>query len=209
MKSKLLAVATSAALIFGNMGAIVQAADTGLQEGEVISVSQMSDLQEGTYQLDAALSCYVNAMGGIEFGAPLLQDTKLSVAEDGTANMTLSFGTSSITIYGVTTNTYIGEAYGSDQAFTGYLDGAEWKQAEYTLSSEKVTSSSQAEVSYINSMTFPISTVSDTYSLAMAVDSNTMGVQFWMWQKMEQPYLQSILTKVQQLFMARLLRYML
>ncbi|MBU3839418.1 MAG: hypothetical protein IAA25_00190 [Candidatus Ruminococcus intestinipullorum] len=178
MKSKLLAVATSAALIFGNMGAIVQAADTGLQEGEVISVSQMSDLQEGTYQLDAALSCYVNAMGGIEFGAPLLQDTKLSVAEDGTANMTLSFGTSSITIYGVTTNTYIGEAYGSDQAFTGYLDGAEWKQAEYTLSSEKVTSSSQAEVSYINSMTFPISTVSDTYSLAMAVDSNTMGVQF-------------------------------
>ncbi|MGN0492650.1 MAG: hypothetical protein ACI4F7_03295 [Acutalibacteraceae bacterium] len=38
-----------------------------------------NDLPEGTYQIKAELSCYINAMGGVEFGALLLTSSVVNV----------------------------------------------------------------------------------------------------------------------------------
>ncbi len=45
----------------------------------VVSVSAASyeDMSEGTYYIDATLSCYINAMGGMEFGVPLLTSAQV------------------------------------------------------------------------------------------------------------------------------------
>lgn len=44
---------------------------------------ETENLSEGTYSVDATLSCYVNAMGGIEFGAPLLTGSTIKVDANG------------------------------------------------------------------------------------------------------------------------------
>ena len=52
-----------------------------------------AELESGSsYNVDATLSCYVNAMGGVEFsdGYGLLTGSTVTVAEDGTASITLN-----------------------------------------------------------------------------------------------------------------------
>ena len=55
-------------------------------------------LPKGTYQIKTELSCYVNAMGGVEFGAPLLTSSVVNVASDGRKTITLFFNISQVTI---------------------------------------------------------------------------------------------------------------
>lgn len=52
----------------------------------------------GCYSVTASMSCYIPAMGGVEFGATLLTDTEYTVSEDGSAELTLHLTKSSVTI---------------------------------------------------------------------------------------------------------------
>lgn len=102
--------------------------------------------EAGTYTLEASLSCYVNAMGGIEFGAPLLTNTQLLVDEEGNSQITLYFTKSSVTIYSVTCDTfidpapeYVTEDRGVESGTIGYYDEAGVLQTEnvsYTTSED-------------------------------------------------------------------------
>lgn len=131
------------------------------------------DLAPGTYDVDASLSCYISAMGGIEFGAPLLTGATVTVNEDNSADMTLNLTKSSVTIYGVVADTFV------DPNFPlGYHDGAAWQDATYTLSDDTALDSNGEAVNYVDSMTFRLPSASDVYNLAVYVNSNTMGVQF-------------------------------
>lgn len=131
------------------------------------------DLDTGTYNVNAGLSCFVTAMGGVEFGAPLLTDTVVTVNEDGSADVALSFGKSSVTIYGVTCDTFIDPSYGVQ-----YYDGSAWQTAAYTISNNTALNSASQPVHYVDSITFRLPSASNTYALALYVNSNVMGVQF-------------------------------
>ena len=160
---KIAAACTAAVMMMSSIGMSAFAAET-------------TTLEAGKYTVDASLSCYVTAMGGVEFGAPLLTDTEVTVNEDGTAKFDLSFSKSSVTIYGITCDTFIDAT--ADGAVVNYKDGTEWKTAEYTVSSDTALNPSSEAVNYVDSMSFTVSSLSDTYNLGLYVNSNVMGVMF-------------------------------
>ena len=143
----------------------------------------------GTYSVDASLSCYVAAMGGVEFGAPLMTDTEYNIAEDGTQTLTLYFTKSSVTIYSITCYTFIDPAptvgetpeEGQPENGTiGYYDGdtVVTEGVTYTLSEDTAPNPAEEEVHYVDSITFPIEEKADTYEPTLFINSNVMGVQF-------------------------------
>lgn len=146
------------------------------------------ELTEGTYNIDASLSCYVNAMGGVEFGAPLLTSAEIEVDNDGSKEMTLYFGKSSVTIYSITCDTFIdvaptyeAETQGIENGTIGYYDkngNLSTEDVEYTLSDDTAENANKEQVHYVDSITFPISYESDTYNLTLFINSNVMGKQF-------------------------------
>lgn len=144
--------------------------------------------EAGTYTLDAKLSCYVSAMGGVEFGEPLLTDARLTIDQEGREFITLSLGKSSVTIYSVTCDTFLDAAPGGDQeagaipnGTIGYYDAQGQLVTEgvqYTLSQDTALNPANEAVHYVDSITFPILQRQETYRLALYVNSNVMGVQF-------------------------------
>lgn len=159
--SKIVSVLVAAAIMVAALGMTAFAAG-------------YEDLEAGSsYTVDASLSCYVTAMGGVEFGAPLLTNTVVTVNEDNSADITLSLTKSSVTIYSVTADTFIDPNY-----TVGYNDGTEWQTAEYTISNDTALNPDSEPVNYVDSITFRLPSVSETYSLAVYVNSNVMGVQF-------------------------------
>lgn len=147
-----------------------------------------NDLPEGTYQVKAELSCYVNAMGGVEFGAPLLTSTSVEVAANGTKMLTLYFTKSQVTIYSITCDTfidfspsYVTETNGIKSGTLGYYsaDGTLITDTvEYTLSDDTAENAQKEQVHYVDSISFPVEYESDTYSLTLFINSNVMGTQF-------------------------------
>lgn len=147
-----------------------------------------SDLPAGTYSIEARLSCYVNAMGGVEFGAPLLVSSQVQVASDGSKTMTLHFTKSSVTIYSITCDTfidvspsYVTETNGIKSGTLGYYtaDGTlVTEDMTYTLSEDTAENAQKEPVHYVDSVTFPLRYESDTYKLSLFVNSNVMGTQF-------------------------------
>lgn len=138
---------------------------------------ETENLSEGTYSVDATLSCYVNAMGGIEFGAPLLTGSTIKVDTNGKKTMTLNFTKSSVTIYNITCDTFVDAS--ADGAVLNYKDGSEWKAVDsYKLSTDTALNSKDESVNYVESISFTVSSIADTYNLGMYVNSNVMGVQF-------------------------------
>ena len=160
---KVAAVCTAAVMMVSSLGISAFAAET-------------NTLEAGKYTVDSSLSCYVTVMGGVEFGAPLLTSTEVTVNEDGSAQFDLSFTKSSVTIYGITCDTFIDAT--ADGAVVNYKDGTEWKDAEYTLSTDTALNSSSQAVNFVDSMSFTVSSLSDTYNLGLYVNSNVMGVMF-------------------------------
>lgn len=150
-----------------------------------VSAEQLSC---GTYRVEASLSCYVNAMGGIEFGAPLLTGAELSVMSDSSRSLTLYFTKSSVTIYGITCDTFIdaspsvgGDASDVPLGTVGYYDLSGELVTDgvsYTLSSDTAENSRGEAVRYVDSVTLPLEHDSDTYELSLYVNSNVMGTQF-------------------------------
>lgn len=146
-----------------SLTAVFEVEKTENDHKDVIAVSSLTDLKAGTYGLSSKLSCYVSAMGGVEFGEPLLSNATMQVAEDGTTTVTLKFTTSTVNIYGVIANTYV-----SAEGMVQYWNGSAWVDAAYTTDAN----------GYVTTMTFPITEINDTYKLALMVGSNVMGTQF-------------------------------
>ena len=133
-------------------------------------------LEAGTYDVDATLSCYVNAMGGVEFsdGYGLLKSSSVVVADDGSADITLNLGTTSgLSIYSVACTAFIG----TDETPGYYANGSVTKEGvTYTVSSETVANAN-GEVNYIDSITLPVEQTTSEYTLWIYLDSNVMGCQ--------------------------------
>lgn len=152
------------------------------------SAAGYDNLPQGTYQITASLSCYVNAMGGVEFGGPLLKSATVKVASDGSRTMTLHLGKSQVTIYNITCDTfvdaapsYVTETNGITAGTIGYYT-ADGKlvtgDASYTLSSDTAENAQKEQIHYVDTVTFPIGRESSTYYLTLYVNSNVMGTQF-------------------------------
>ncbi len=138
--------------------------------------------------VNASLSCYIHAMGGVEFGAPLLSGAQAEVEPDGSKTMTLFFTKSSVTIYGVTCDTFIDlspsfvtDTNGVPSGTLGFYeaDGTlNTADVTYTLSTDTAQNPQQEQVHYVTSLTFPIREEQETYQLSLFVNSNVMGTQF-------------------------------
>lgn len=86
-----------------------------------------------TLSVDATLSCYVSAMGGVEFGTPIYKSTTIKKRADGTVKATLNFGTGTGNIYGVEFNEFVDPS----DSTPGYYDAdGNVINAEYTVSSD-------------------------------------------------------------------------
>lgn len=148
----------------------------------------LDELAVGTYPVNASLACYVNAMGGVEFGGPMLTAAEVTVGADGTKSMTMHLQKSVVTIYSVTCDTFVDAAPagavtdGNVAAGTiGYYNGSGslvTSGVTHTLSSDTALNPKQEAVSYVNSITFPIEEEKESYGLTLYVNSNVMGTQF-------------------------------
>ncbi len=137
--------------------------------------------------IQASLSCYVNAMGGVEFGAPLLTEA-YSYEENGKLYITLYFTKSQVTIYGITcdtfidaTPTYVTNDRGVRSGTIGFYrtDGSlDTENITYTLSSDVALNPSDEQVHYVDSVTFSPEGKTNVYNLTFYINSNVMGVQF-------------------------------
>ncbi len=147
-----------------------------LMSMSAVSAFAAAPTAAGSYRVDAKLSCYVNAMGGIEFsdGHGLLTGTTVTIAEDGSATATLNLGTTTdLTIYTVACTAFIGV----DEAPGYYKDGAVTKEnVTYTVSTDTVANAN-SQVNYITSITMPVDTAAAEYTLWLYLDSNVMGCQ--------------------------------
>lgn len=148
------------------------------------------ELTEGTYYIDSSLSCYINAMGGVEFGAPLLESSQINVDADGRKTITLYFTKSNVTIYSVSCDTfidvspsYVTETNGIKSGTLGFYDKngvLNTEDIEYTLSEDTAQNAQKEQVHYVASVSFPVEHESETYNLSLFVNSNVMGTQFTM-----------------------------
>lgn len=155
--------------------------------GPLSKETYASDLSEGTYELSGSLSAYLTAMGGVEFGSPLLTGIYLVVDESGNEYLKLTFTKSSVTIYSITCDTFV-DANPTDTTNTRGVangtmgiydaDGNLVECSEYTLSSDTALNSADEAVNYVDSITYPISSREETYNLAIYINSNVMGVEF-------------------------------
>lgn len=145
-------------------------------------------LPEGTYQIRGSLSCFVNAMGGVEFGGPMLTDLQVNVSVDGSKTMTLFLSKSVVTIYSITCDTfvdatpsYVTETEGVTSGTIGYYDEVGnliTEGVSFTLSEDTAENGAGEQVHYVDSITFPVDRESSTYQLTLFVNSNVMGAQF-------------------------------
>ena len=134
-----------------------------------------------TYTVDASLSCYVSAMGGVEFGTPIYKSTTITKKADGTVKATLNIGTGTGNIYGVTFVEFVDPR----NSTPGYYDAdGNVQDAEYTVSEDDTATPPSTDedvetgVNYVTSMTFPVSEETSEYNLWIYINSNVMGVQF-------------------------------
>lgn len=133
-----------------------------------------NDLEEGWYQLDGSFTAYVGAMGGVEFGAPMYTGSYVEVKEDGTAEMTVTFQKSSVTIYGVTCDTFIDPR----EPIQIKVDGAFVDVDGYTTSSDTALDPQNTAVNYVDSITFALPSQYESVEFSVYINSNVMGVQF-------------------------------
>jgi hypothetical protein len=148
----------------------------------------LDNLPAGEYAVGASLSCYVNAMGGVVFGAPLLRGATLIVDGGGNRTLKLALGKSSVTIYGVTCDTFVdtSPSYQTDDrgvksGTIGFYDGSgalRTAGVTHTLSQDTALNASNESVHYVDSISFPLSQKNSEYRLTLYINSNVMGVQF-------------------------------
>lgn len=142
---------------------------------------------DGTYQVEASLSCYIPAMGGVEFGESLLSGCEV-IKENDNYSLKLYFVKSQVTIYSVTCFTFINVTPNSsrdyfliEQGSIGYYDkegNFSSENVTYTLSQDTAPDPMQTPVHYVESAVIPVDELRGEYRLSLYVDSNVMGIQF-------------------------------
>ncbi len=150
-----------------------------------------SEVEAGTYQVDTELSCYVSAMGGVEFaGGGFYKGATVNVDESGDKTLTLKFGIGGFTIYGVNAVTFLDANPENPDTTRGVTPGTIGIYDEngnivtdgvtYTLSGDTSTAvnPSGSYVDYVDSITIPVPYESDTYNLTFYLNSQVMGMQF-------------------------------
>ena len=158
------------------LAASVMAASMALSMMAVSASAEESTLSAGTYDVDATLSCYVNAMGGVEFsdGYGLLTGSSVTVAADGSATATIKLGTTSgLSIYGVACTAFIG----TDEAPGVYVNGSVSTTGVTYTTSTDTAANANGQVNYIDSITFPVDQTTSEYTMWLYLDSNVMGCQ--------------------------------
>lgn len=147
-----------------------------LMSMSAVSALAATPTEAGTYNVDSTLSCYVNAMGGVEFsdGYGLMTGSTVEIADDGTAMLTINLGKSTgLSIYTVACTAFIG----TDEAPGYYKNGTVTKEnVTYTTSTDTATSAN-GEVNYITSITMPVDITTNEYSMWLYLNSNVMGCQ--------------------------------
>ena len=140
----------------------------------------------GEYRIAAALTCYVDAMGGQEFGAGRIKDANVKISADGSATMTLVFQRTFVDIYSIKCYTGVD----ATNSHPGYYDkdGVLHKDAEYTLSEDTIRlnlapaghmeSDMISDVHDVSTMTFPVALYDEEVLLYLYINSQIMGVQF-------------------------------
>lgn len=146
-----------------------------LMSMSAVSAFAATPTEAGNYTVDATLSCYVNAMGGVEFADGMYTGAKVTVDENGDAEITVGFTASQVTIYSVTCDTFV-DATNSTPGY--YDENGEVQTAEYTLSENTALNPNSESINYVNSMTFPVDVGTETVYLWIYVNSNVMGCQF-------------------------------
>ena len=141
----------------------------------------------GTYSVQSSLSCFVDAMGGQEFGSGLYKGAQIRVDSSGNAEATLSFGTGKVQIYSVSCDVFVDKTLSPS---LGYYDqsGVLHKDARYTVGTETVDANLLhtdangktlvEKDTYVTSMTFPVAVGDSEIYLYMYINSQVMGVQF-------------------------------
>lgn len=160
-----------------------------------------TDLEKGAYTVDANMSLYVNAMGGIEFANTFEQSTMtygtagifdsatLNVDENGNKSVTVNFGVGTGSIYGVTFQSFVDSAY----SLKYYDANHELKDVtSYTKEAFSITKtdSSVYETNRVTSVTFPLvldtsakvfdKTTNTAVSAENKADSSTIVINLWM-----------------------------
>ena len=144
--------------------------------------------EAGTYRIDAALSCFISAMGGQEFGG-VYDSAMLTKTEDGETLLTVHFKTTPMNIYTIQFNEFVDA---DDPATIGFYDadGVLHTAADenpivtYTASEDTVAGPTNAQVPfsgerhYLTSMTFPISDNMNEITMWLYINSTVMGLQF-------------------------------
>lgn len=131
--------------------------------------------------IGASLSCFVNAMGGVEFGKKLLTGAEVKDVSGGKKELTLRFADDkSLVIYTVNAHVFVNP----DKAPVGYYDAAGQlhtvKTGDVTITkSDKTAQNAEGQaVHYLESMTFTLDTLPNELYLYLYIDSQVMGVQF-------------------------------
>ncbi len=166
------------------------------------AIAPTTSLEAGTYNVDAEMSFYVNAMGGIEFADTftnamgssgtrgIFDSATVRVDENGERFLTLNFTKGAGVIYTIAFTSYVDASYSlkyydadhSLKAVTDYTTetGTIVKQGEQT----------ETEITYVTSVTFPLeidtaATVFDkdsgaAVSAGNTADGTTVVVDLWM-----------------------------
>jgi hypothetical protein len=155
--------------------------------GDTVFAADFDSLPAGEYAVEGSLSCYVNAMGGVEFGKPLLKEVKIVADGSGNCILKLNLGKSSVTIYSVTCDTFVDispsyqtEDRGVKSGTLGFYENGALRTegVTHTLSGDTALNASNEAVHYVDSISFPLTRKSGEYRLTLYINSNVMGVQF-------------------------------
>ena len=166
------------------LAAVFAVASTGI----AARTAYADTTEAGTYELEGELSAYLAAMGGVEFGGPLMTGVSLIVDDTGAEYLYLTFTKSSVTIYEITCDTFVDHEPSTITTTRGVEDGTigiydadgnlVTEGVEYTLSEDTALNAADEEVNYVDSITYPISSREDSYNVALYINSNVMGVEF-------------------------------
>lgn len=154
-----------------------------------------------TYALEASLSAYINAMGGVEFGDGIFKSGTITELADGRLLLSMETGKSGVVIYTVSCDTFI-DPFGTNAQSEGDIPNGTigYYNADgelvtdgvtYTLSAEDDLvrapdpegGSNYAEVRYVTRLEMVLENVGaledlNELELSFYVNSQVMGAQF-------------------------------
>lgn len=159
----------------------------------IVSRNQSASLSGSFSEVPAMLDCFVDAMGGQQFGHAVFKGVSFK-NNNGNIEATLKLGTGVGVIYSIPFIAYIEPSIKSltDETYSTpkyYDTDRSLKDATYTtsttdfgvrnnLNSSGTMDGTVSKQYAVSSMTFPVSKDKSEYNLWIYINSNVMGVQF-------------------------------